>query len=171
VPYPQNSLGIGTRSLARQIHAAASIYSQQSGRRPIVVSWDVERLPSLVSYYLAREAHDHSTADAAEAVENTTGAHLFGADTKMFRLWHPLSRFKDRPIMLIARRRYKLDYPPVLSKARPLSDIGVIRTVQSDKPTGTFFYRFFEASSDAGVLSAGNSPAAGPENGVENERR
>jgi dolichol-phosphate mannosyltransferase len=144
LPYPQNSLDIGKRSLARQVHAILEDYRSNTGRRPVVVCWDAERMPSWVAYYLARQARAHSPAGMADAVENTSGAHLFGADTKMFCLWHPLNRFRDRPVMLIGERRWKLEYPPVLSRARPLSDVRALTAAQTGKPSRTYFYRFLE---------------------------
>ena len=147
IPYPQNDLEIGKRSLARQVHGAREVLAAQTGKEPLVVCWDSEKMASWVAYYLARE--DLAAGEGmARAVGNTTGAHFFGETTKMFRYWHPTDQFTEQPLLVIAKKTWQLEWQPILVNVTPISEMKTARTFQSGKPTGRYFYRDFVENSN-----------------------
>ena len=143
LPYPQNALGIGKRSLARQIQSAQIAFEEKTGEKALVVCWDSERLASWLSYYLSAEDFARGGVKRSEAVQNITGAHVFGSDSKMFRYWHPPGRFNNNPLLMISDVKWELEFDPVISKVTPLTDVETVYTTHNRKRTGQYFYRFF----------------------------
>lgn len=142
VPYFEKPLRIGMPDLARQIEAIEADFERRAGEKPFTVCMDSDRLAGLIAFYRAKMAGSGNEAKVADAVRNTTGGHLFGKRSHMYRYWHPRGVYRDRTLLIIGLQHSDLLERRVTSQVRAISDIERIVVEKNGKPTGHFFYQF-----------------------------
>jgi dolichol-phosphate mannosyltransferase len=150
VPYPRKALmGMGMEDLARKVDTVVETYERQSGEEPIIVCMDTYRLASWLAFYRTKISGSPSVFEMPEAVRNTTGGHLFGKNSMMYRYWHPPETVNNRTILFITDDRKDMQDARVIQLTEPLGEIKKLAVEKNGKVLRTYYYRWLR-------LKAGN---------------
>lgn len=104
VPYPQTfARAVGWPEATRELRAVQDRIIRETGAAPVVVGMDKYNITSQVSFYGVGE--DGSTEPPLKA---TTIWALSGSRL-MFTYWDPPEQFRGKTIIMVARRRAKLE--------------------------------------------------------------
>jgi dolichol-phosphate mannosyltransferase len=143
VPYPRKKLmGMGMEDLARKVEIVEETYERQIGEEPFIVCMDTDRLAGWLAFYAIKTSGSPLDFETLEAVRDTTGGHLFGKNSMMYRYWHPLEKLRNRPILLISGDPEDLQNARVNMVTESKGDIQKIVVEKSGKVLGTYFYRW-----------------------------
>lgn len=155
LPYPENRLGLGWPQLAVQIQDVVDEVALESGRQPLVVGMDVDRLSSWLAFYRSRAIAQHTGKNTGAGALDTGGQHLLGRDSHMYRLWFPPEQLEsDRPLILVAKRRDDLiDLSPVQqARERWAGPIEEVFAEKNGQRTWHLYYRILSRSPPAKTL-------------------
>ncbi len=145
VPYHQDLVGIGIPDFARQVATLEEDFERQNGKKPFIVCMDTDRLAGWIAFYRVKMLGSAHQSRVKEIIENTTGGHLFGRRSHMYRFWHPVETYdKQRPLLVLAVRRRDLLKKQVTERINPISDIEERVLWKHGRPTTRFFYQFAE---------------------------
>lgn len=142
VPYFKTGLGVGMQALALEVENLEADYVRREGDKPFTVCMDSDRLAGWIAFYRSKMAGPGNEGKKAEVVHNTTGGHLFGENSHMYRYWHPREAFEDKTLLLIGDNRSQLLSKSANSRLIPLGDIYPIAVQKNSKPAGYFFCQF-----------------------------
>ncbi len=131
VPYPVNRVGFGWRELSAQIEGLVDEIENQTGKRPLVVGMDKDRINSWLAFYRGRSTPHNSGRRTNSGAAETGGRHLFGGDSNMYLFWFPPEAQKGNSLILVGRKPGDLTGPHIDAKIRGGGDVHEI-TVQRD---------------------------------------
>jgi dolichol-phosphate mannosyltransferase len=135
VSYPKGadvSLLFGWRDLARKIDRIDKEIQISKGIKPLVVGMDKCYITSELIFYRNKQG---GGKEKKELLSYTTGRHLFGMDSLMYRYWFPESRInqfrnENSILILVTRELHELNNDLISSsgwKMDKLQDLGLKR--------------------------------------------
>ena len=143
VPYPRKALmGMGMEDLARKVDTVVEAYEGQTGEKPIIVCMDTYRLASWLAFYRTKISGSPSVFEMPEAVRNTTGGHLFGKNSMMYRYWHPTETLSDRIILFITDDPDDMQDARVILLTEPLGEVQKLAVEKNGKVLRAYYYRW-----------------------------
>jgi dolichol-phosphate mannosyltransferase len=143
--YPQNFMLLGWLDLGRQIEQIEDELEAASGSDPLVVGMNKYQIASGLAFYRTRALQGLSgPAGEKEGVLDTTGRHLFGKDSLMYRYWLSAKSAQDRDMILVSDKPDGLTDARVRSRFRKLGDIRQIVIQKNNRPVGRFYWLFAE---------------------------
>jgi len=99
-PHPTRS---GLRGLAQKIETVVETFERKTGEKPTLVCMDTDRMAGWIAFYRTKIAGSRYRFEMPEAARDTTGGHLLGKNSHMYRYWHPIEMHRDRVIVLIGK--------------------------------------------------------------------
>ena len=133
-PTPVDVVGEGWSQIAAQVEALADGIERESGRRPLPVGMDTDRVASWLAFYGPRHREDHEVG----------GRHLFGLDSGMYELWMEPYEAARRTLILVAQDRDALEGPIVESRVTDCGEIGELTAVRDGRTIRRVFYRIVQ---------------------------
>lgn len=154
LPYPQNQLGLGWPKLAEHMENVARQVQTETGHKPMLAGIDIDRMSSWLAFYRSRVMRDAEGRNTGAGAYETSGEHLIGKESHMYRFWFPPASQEGRPLVLMASEAMHLHQAFI----GPFFDrLGPIKTVVSSKngkQTGTYYYRVGYAYKPSGLQAA-----------------
>ena len=77
-----------------------------------------------------------------EAVRDTTGGHLFGKNSMMYRYWHPAETLSDRTILFITDDPDDMQDARVILLTEPLGEVQKLAVEKNGKVLRAYYYRW-----------------------------
>jgi dolichol-phosphate mannosyltransferase len=145
LPYPRAgdvSLLLGWKDLARKVDQIEhNIASSQDGK-PLVVGMDKCYISSELAFYRSKNAGKERKK---EILSSTTGRHLFGMDSLMYRFWFPETWIKDLPrkkpvLILITRELHELNRDQISSRGWEMDKVQELNLKRDGLPVGRYYY-------------------------------
>lgn len=145
VPYPKGadlSLLLGWRDLARKIDRIDREIQASHGVKPLVVGMDKCYIASELIFYRNRLG---SGREKNELLSYTTGRHLFGMDSLMYRYWFPESRIRqlrqeNSILVLVTRELSELNKDLISLSGWRTEKLQELHLEKSGMPVGTYYY-------------------------------
>jgi dolichol-phosphate mannosyltransferase len=142
IDYPRRMVRIaGWRDLGSRIEILESEEETRTGEEPMIVGMDKYNIASQLAFY-----HPEQTPAGQRLGSewgDTTGRHLFGMNSLMYRLWVPPGSLVGRTLLLVGSTTKEIDNPAVLSRVRSLGPIITIPVhAANGMPVGEYFCRF-----------------------------
>jgi dolichol-phosphate mannosyltransferase len=131
ISYPVNRVGFGWRELSAQIEEIVTEIENQTGKRPLVVGMDKDRINSWLAFYRGRSTPHADGRRTNLGAAETGGRHLFGSDSNMYLFWFPPAAQKGKSMILVGRKPGDLTGPHIDARIRSGGDVHEI-TVQRD---------------------------------------
>jgi dolichol-phosphate mannosyltransferase len=123
---------VGWRELGRDVGAIVGDVARRTGTDPLVVGLDRYAIASELAFY---------RPDRAEAVTDTSSAHLFGQVGLMYERWFPVSGQRGRELLLIAWNPDALSDPSVGEHVERLDPIRQGLLMRGEQTIRPFYYR------------------------------
>jgi len=140
IPYPENFPLVEGSDLGRQIEQIEDDIELASGVEPLVVGMDKYRTSSLLAFYRPEPTTESNEQTARESVMETSGRHLFGSTSLMYRYWFPEKVNENRLMILVSPKRADLDKTNVRSRISKLGDIQELVIHKNGRAVGKYFY-------------------------------
>jgi len=96
----------------------------------VVVGMDRNFIASQAAFY---------AVDQEAALRETTGAHLFGRNSLMFKFWTPPASLEGATLLLVSFRRQDLDQAAIRKRCLSLSPIAQHYLIRNGKPIRSYF--------------------------------
>jgi dolichol-phosphate mannosyltransferase len=139
LPYPKNFPLVGCRDLGRQIERIENDVESANGEEPLVVGMDKYSTASLLAFYRPGTVLS-GEATLEESVSGTTGCHLFGGNSLMYRYWFPEKGVENRVMILVSPKRGDLEGTNVRSRIGEMGDIQELIVRKNGLSVGSYFY-------------------------------
>ncbi len=145
VPYPKVAdLGLlsGWKDLTQQVEKVRGRIEASTGRKPFVVGLDKCYIASQIIFHRSK----HGTLqEKEEARIYTTGRHLFGMDSLMYRFWFPQPQvhklLRDHStLILVARERNELKDGRISSNGWEIGEIQELQVKKNGMTVGYYYY-------------------------------
>jgi dolichol-phosphate mannosyltransferase len=141
-PYPQNDTGmvaLGWEDLAAKIETTVEQVERETGKKPLVVGMESDRLSSWLAFYRSRAMASGVAGNTGAAALDTGGPNLFGRESHMYKLWFPSSQQNaDRPMVLVASSLQQLD---IHSERQWAGPVGEVTAEKNGQLTWRVYYR------------------------------
>ena len=145
VPYPKvgdSNLLIGWEDLGRRIELIRGEVEASTGIKPLVVGMDKCYIASQFIFY--RSTHGPA-AEKKDALLYTTGRHIFGMDSLMYRYWFPESRIdelrkKNSTLILVTRELHELQQDRISSSGWKMGEVQELEVKKNGVPVGRYYY-------------------------------
>lgn len=144
VPYPVNRVGFGWRELSAQIEGLVDEIESQTGKRPLVVGMDKDRINSWLAFYRGRSTPHISGRRTNSGAAETGGRHLFGGDSNMYLFWFPPEAQKGNSLILVGRKPGDLTGPHIDAKILGGGDVHEITVQRGGHIIRRNYYRIIE---------------------------
>jgi dolichol-phosphate mannosyltransferase len=118
VPYPPNLLGLGWRELSSQIEDKVNSIEKRSGKRPLVIGMDKDRINSWLAFYRGRSNPMSTGRRTNIGAYETGGRHLFGKDSNMYRYWFPSEDQEGKVMIIVGRKPEDLIGPNIETRIK-----------------------------------------------------
>ncbi len=125
------SLPVAWKELGREVENVELEVQTQRGQRPVVVGMDKYFLSSEMSFY---------DPDRDGAVE-TSGRHLFGRKSLMWRFWQPKGAAVGRHVLMVSFKDRALRRDLLENYFTELGPLQYRKVFRRDIPVGGFYYR------------------------------
>ncbi len=143
VPYPRRTLlGTGMQDLAQKVETIVETFERKTGEKPAIVCMDTDRMAGWIAFYRTKIAGSRHRSEMPEAARDTTGGHLFGKNSHMYRYWHPIEMYRNRVILLISKSMEDMADERLKMRGELIGDIQKLVVEKNGKPLGTYFCRF-----------------------------
>jgi len=141
VDYPDGFSLIGWRDLGHQVRQREELLNAQTRTRVVVVGMDKYNLASEMAFYrhVTEDGPEH--LPARDSVASTTGRHLFGRDSLMYRFWSSKRRYEGRTLLLVGRDADDLLAERLAPHFDRLGPVRQIAAMKNGKPAGRYYYR------------------------------
>jgi dolichol-phosphate mannosyltransferase len=96
----------------------------------VVVGMDRNFIASQAAFY---------AGDQAAAVRETTGSHLFGRNSLMFKFWTPPAKLEGATLLLVSFTRQDLDQEAIRKRCLSLGPITEHYLIRNGKPIRSYF--------------------------------
>lgn len=141
VPYPVRMQLVGWGDLAEQIEVIEDELEKQTGYEPLVVALDHYSIASHLAFYRNAINMRGDEPTENESVRFTTGRHLFGGESLMYRQWLMPLLNPDTPMIIIDDDTRDMESLAVISCFESLSPIKTIRVSARGRFITEFYYR------------------------------
>ncbi len=136
--YGNGDFLFGWDDLARQIEQEVDEIAAQAGERPLVAGMDRYKIASGLAFYRNKNIPE---APGIDPVDETTGSHLFGSSSLMFKYWYPRSQAARKDILVISHKKEWLQPASFGKHYKKLGDIQEITFNKRGKKAGRYYYR------------------------------
>ncbi|MEJ2058611.1 MAG: hypothetical protein P8X39_12325, partial [Desulfofustis sp.] len=109
VPFPSGPFLIGWQELAGSVEQLVETIEHGTGKRPIVVGMDHYQIASGLTFYRAKNNSKTSSHKGLNPIDETTGWHLFGFNSRMYRFWSDPAKSQGVDILAIASSKLRLE--------------------------------------------------------------
>jgi dolichol-phosphate mannosyltransferase len=144
LPYPKDFSPLCWKELGQKIEAVEDEIEGKTGVEPLVVGMDKYTIASQLAFYRTK-AEKHREQFEKEGVLNTTGPHLFGRDSLMYRYWFPEKEHERRNMILVSEKVDDLKNALLFSQIRNTGKIREIVIRRNGMPVGRYYYSFVGA--------------------------
>ena len=103
-------LPVGWSELGRELDRRKAALVNANSRPVWVVGMDKNFIASEAAFYQKKQGL---------AVQETTGVHLFGGNSLMYRFWTPSVQVKGATLLLVALKKSDLDKPEIAKQSTP----------------------------------------------------
>lgn len=145
VSYPKGgdvSLLFGWKDLARKIDRIDKEIQVSKGIKPLVVGMDKCYITSELIFYRNKQG---GGKEKKELLTYTTGRHLFGMDSLMYRYWFPESRIKqfrneNSILILVTRELHELNNDLIFSSGWKTDKVQELDLERNGAAVGRYYY-------------------------------
>ncbi len=145
VPYPRGAdvgLLLGWRDLARKIDRIDKEIQVSKGIKPLVIGMDKCYITSELIFYRNKQGGGKEKKDL---ISFTTGRHLFGMDSLMYRYWFPESRinqFRNEKsiLILVTRELHELNHDLISSSGWKMDGLQELEVKKNGVAVGRYYY-------------------------------
>jgi dolichol-phosphate mannosyltransferase len=135
VPFPQKMLGKGWPDIACQVEAVVKDIEHRTGRRPLVVGMDKDRINSWLAFYRGKcgpqaKGGKRSGSGAFE----TSGRHIFDKSSGMYFFWFPEEIHLGKTLVLVGRKPKDLIGPGIEGRIKTGGKYGSLRLKSIEDP-------------------------------------
>jgi len=158
VSYPHNRHLIGWRNFGRDIELLVQRFTQETGRKVLVVGMDRNRIASGLAFYRSQYLDAVGGKADDKPAFDTASESLFGGVGVMYALWFPPNQQNGKTMLLVGADTLILNTPWVLSRVKTAGEIAKIDVWKNGKPAGRYYYRLvngYQAAAAANTAPGG----------------
>lgn len=146
ISYPRISdldLLVGWKDLTQKVSRIENQVQTSEGVKPVVVGMDKSYIASQLIFCGAR--YGDGNGDKKEIISHTTGRHIFGEDSLMYRYWFPDSEIRNLPrehpvLILIARELSELRADRILASGWTMGRVRELDIQKNGMTVGHYYY-------------------------------
>jgi dolichol-phosphate mannosyltransferase len=136
---------IGWSNLAAQIEKIEDEIEKETGVEPLVIGMDKNKIASELAFYRNKWERVLGDKDEHEGFQRTTGRHIFGMESLMFKYWSPqMPRSpagKQREMLiLVSRELHEFKKEQIHAHGWAIGDIKELIVEKAGVPVGKYFY-------------------------------
>jgi len=140
LPYPKNFHLIGWQDFSRQIDLVEDQITEINNEKAIVIGMDKYSLASRLAFYRTKISSSPEQENH-EKVQLTSGEHIFGGNSLMYKYWMDKYEMKDKLMILVSRDKKSLTTPDIISHFQYVSPIHDVPLTKNGLIFGKYFYR------------------------------
>lgn len=125
------SLPVAWKELGREVENVEREVQTQRGQAPVVVGMDKYFLSSQISFY----------DPDRDGVADTSGRHLFGRESLMWRFWHPKGAVMGRHVLMVSFKDRSLRRDLLEKHFKELGPLHFRSIFRHGRPAGGFYFR------------------------------
>ena len=145
VPMAKNALGQGWRDIACQVEAVVEEIEDRTGHRPLVVGMDKDRINSWLAFYRGKCGRTTpEKAYSGSRAHETSGRHIFGKISGMYRFWFPTEVHRGKTLVLVGRKHKDLTGPAIEGRIERGGEIKELTAEIEGSVIRKNFYRIVE---------------------------
>jgi len=147
IPHPPGPFLIGWDELAAEVENLADRVEGESGQRPIVVGMDHYQITSGLAFYRTKNAHKNGLSNKSAGIEQSVGWHLFGHNSRMYRLWFDAKDWQPVDVIAVASKKSRLEQQAFKTEVVFDSEILPLSARKEGQEVRRFYYRLISADS------------------------
>jgi dolichol-phosphate mannosyltransferase len=145
VPFPKNMLGQGWPDIACQVEAIVEDIEDRTGRRPLVVGMDKDRINSWLAFYRGKCGRKAVRKNqSGSGAYETSGRHIFGKRSGMYLFWFPDEVHLDKTLVLVGRKYKDLTGAEIESRIKKGGEIEELTAEINGRTIRKNYYRIVE---------------------------
>lgn len=148
MPYPANFSLVGWQDLGKQVEKISETYEKKTGKKLLVVGMDKYKTASGLAFYRNKALALAAGGSGGQAVRETTGRHLFGRDSLMYRYWFPAKELEGRDLLLVDRDREDLRGDAIRLKTQAAGEVHELVYRKNGIPAGRLYFRLAKGFHD-----------------------
>ena len=139
LPYPEDFSPLCWKALGQKIEQIEDEIEGRTGAEPLVVGMDKYTIASQLAFYRTRAGKPREQFEK-EGVLHTTGPHLFGRDSLMYRYWFPEKERERSNMILVSKKLGDLKNAHLFFQIRNMGKIREIVIKKNGMPVGRYYY-------------------------------
>ena len=147
VPHPPGPFLIGWEELASEVEGLADEMESESGMRPLVVGMDHYQITSGLAFYRTKNAIKIQSSNTSVGIEQSVGWHLFGHNSRMYRMWFDLEDWQPVDVIAVSSKRSRLEKESFGPEVMFKSEILPLPAFKDGQEVRRFYYRLISAAS------------------------
>ena len=147
VPHPPGPFLMGWDGLAAEVETLADKVESESGERPIVVGMDHYQITSGLAFYRTKNAYKNSLPNKLAGIEQSVGWHLFGHNSRMYRMWFDAKDWQPVDVIAVASKKSRLEEQSFTAGVVFDSEILPLIARKEGQEVRRFYYRLISADS------------------------
>ena len=156
IPYPQRFHLLGWEGFGREIEAVVNEFEHDTGEKLLVVGMDRNRIASGLAFYWTKTIERSTDAVTQDPILQTSGPHLFGMNSLMYKYWFPSKDQNNKSMLLISSNISTLTSDNVRLHVQHVGDIKEIKIFKNGKQAGHYYYCLVRGYQSE--IPAGNAP-------------
>ncbi len=145
VPHPPGPVLIGWDELAVEVETLADKVERESGKRPIVVGMDHYQITSGLAFYRTKNNRKSEVPNTSAGIEQSVGWHLFGHNSRMYRLWFDVDKWQPVDVIAVASKKSRLEKQSFKAEVVFDSEILPLSARKRGQEVRRFYYRLISA--------------------------
>ncbi len=147
-PYPQDgnlSSMAGWKDLATQMEAIENSVEEEAGAEPFIVGMDKNKIASELTFYRYKQSRTGKGSYDDEGLLATTGRHLFGMESLMYKYWLREAEIRDLakkgiPLILVSREPREFSKDRIKASGWEMGAIKELIVRKNGAPAGQYYY-------------------------------
>ena len=145
IPVPKKMLGQGWHDIACQVEAIVEEIEDRTGRRPLVVGMDKDRINSWLAFYRGKCGRQAGIKDlSGSGAGETSGRHIFGKRSGMYRFWFPAEVHTGKTLVLVGRKPKDLTGPQIDSRIQAGGEVKALTAEINGRTIRKNYYRIVD---------------------------
>lgn len=140
IRYAENLDLVGWEDLGHKVEKITDAYESRTGEKPLVVGMDKYKTASGMAFYLSKISGAEGRS-ADEAVNRTSGRHLFNRESLMYRYWLPAGEIQSGSLLLLSPKPDDLSADKIKAFAQSTGELKRIEYSKNGKKAGDCYYR------------------------------